>query len=123
MVAGIVGVSCIVLSRVTGPWALGGSVLVALSIAVSDALRRGELGLRQAGLFMVTLAGALAAWALAVVALLALFDLPVESWLLVLLAGSVADAIAGALLMRRREAPSARSQPAVRASDERRRAA
>jgi hypothetical protein len=91
------------------PTAVSGLVLVAFGISVLDGVGRGRLEPRQLGLFVAIIAGALAAWAAAVLALLAVFGLPVGGHVWALLWSGLAGVFLGAVILRRSsEAPSVR---------------
>jgi hypothetical protein len=98
--SGAVGAFAVESSGVSGPWAVVGGVLLSVALAAFDALGRGRIGRRQAGLAVTALAAALGTWAGAVTIFLTLLELPVESNVTVLLGGSLCALAAGVLLLR-----------------------
>jgi hypothetical protein len=92
------------------PTAVSGLVLLAFGISVLDGVGRRRLEPRQLGLFVAIIAGALAAWAAAVLAVLAVFGLPAGGHVWTLLWSGVAGGLLGAVLLRRWSVtPSVRS--------------
>ena len=83
------------------PTAVSGLVLVAFGISVLDGVGRRRLEPRQLGLFVAIIAGALAAWAAAVLAVLAVFGLPAGGHVWTLLWSGLAGGILGVVLLRR----------------------
>jgi hypothetical protein len=97
------------------PTAVSGLVLVAFGVSVLDGVGRRRLEPRQLGLFVAIIAGSLAAWAAAVLAVLAVFGLPAGGHVWTLLWSGLAGGVLGAILLRRWSVtPSVRS---VDASD------
>jgi hypothetical protein len=82
------------------PTAVSGLVLVAFGISVLDGVGRRRLELRQLGLFVAIIAGSLAAWATAVLAVLAVFGLPAGGHVWALLWSGLAGGLLGVLLRR-----------------------
>jgi hypothetical protein len=87
-------------SSVRGPVAVVGLVLVALGLAAFDAIDRGRLGSRHAGLVAAVVGGGLGSWSLAIVALLVLLELPVDRHLWMILASGAIGLVAGLLVVR-----------------------
>jgi hypothetical protein len=87
-------------ATVRGPVAAIGLVLVALGLAAFDAIDRGQVERRHAGLVAVIVGGGLGTWALAIVTLLALLKLPVDTHLWVVLALATAGLILGGAVIR-----------------------
>lgn len=79
-----------------------GLLLVALGLAAFDATDRGRVETRHAGLVAVVVGGGLGSWALAIVTLLALLELPVDAHLWVVLASGTAGLILGGAVIRGR---------------------
>jgi hypothetical protein len=117
-----VGVFLIESSAVRGPMATVGLILVALGLAAFDAIDRGGLGTRHAGLVAVVVGGGLGSWSLAIVALLVLLELPVDPHLWMVLASGAFGVVTGLLVVRGsvpwvaargRRRPSSRTQAGV----------
>ena len=83
------------------PTAVSGLVLVAFGISVLDGVGRRRLELRQLGLFVAIIAGSLAAWAAAVLAVLAVFSLPAGGHVWALLWSGLAGGLLGGVFLRR----------------------
>jgi hypothetical protein len=88
-------------STVRGPGAAVGLFLVALGLAAFDAIDRGGVGARHAGIVAVVVGGGLGSWSLAIVALLVLLKLPVDVHLWMILAAGALGTAAGSILVRR----------------------
>jgi hypothetical protein len=82
------------------PTAVSGLVLVAFGISVLDGVGRLRLEFRQLGLFAAIIAGSLAAWAAAVLAVLAVFGLPAGGHVWVFLWSGLAGGILGVAFLR-----------------------
>jgi hypothetical protein len=96
-----VGAFIIEASDAHRPTAVSGLVLVAFGISVLDGVGRRRLEPRQLGLFVAIIAGGLAAWAGAVLAVLAVFGLPAGGHVWTLLWAGLAGGILGAVFLRR----------------------
>jgi hypothetical protein len=83
------------------PRAVSGLMLVAFGISVLDGVGRRRLEFRQLGLFVAIIAGSLAAWAAAVLAVLAVFGLPAGGHVWALLWSGLAGGILGLVFLRR----------------------
>jgi uncharacterized RDD family membrane protein YckC len=75
-------------------------VLVAFGISVLDGVGRRRLEFLQLGLFLAIIAGSLAAWAAAVLAVLAVFGLPAGGHVWALLWSGLARGILGVFFLR-----------------------
>jgi hypothetical protein len=82
------------------PTAVSGLVLVAFGISVLDGVGRRRLEFLQLGLFLAIIAGSLAAWAAAVLAVLAVFGLPAGGHVWALLWSGLARGILGVFFLR-----------------------
>jgi hypothetical protein len=96
-----IGTFLIESSSVRGPVAVIGLILVALGLAAFDAIDRGEVGARHAGLVAAVVGGGLGSWSLAIVALLVLLELPVDSHLWAILGSGAIGLLAGLVVVRR----------------------
>jgi drug/metabolite transporter (DMT)-like permease len=99
--AAAVGAFIIESSAAHRPMAVSGLVLVAFGISVLDGVGRRRLDSRQLGLFVAIIGGSLAAWAAAVLAVLAVFALPAGGHVWALLWSGLAGGILGVVLLRR----------------------
>jgi hypothetical protein len=95
-----VGAFLIESSGVRGPTATVGLILMALGLAAFDAIDRGGLGTRHAGLVAVVVGSGLGSWSLAIVALLLLLELPVDPHLWMVLASGAFGVVTGLLVVR-----------------------
>jgi hypothetical protein len=82
------------------PTAVSGLVLVAFGISVLDGVGRCWLEFLQLGLFVAIIAGSMAAWAAAVLAVLAVFGLPAGGRVWALLWSGLAGGILGVFFLR-----------------------
>lgn len=82
-----------------GPVAWAGFLLLAVGLAVLDGVSQRRLGPRQIGLASMLVGTTAFLWSALVVALLALFGLPVPGFVYVVLALSVPVVVAGAWLL------------------------
>jgi drug/metabolite transporter (DMT)-like permease len=98
--ATVLGTFIIESSAAHRPTAVSGLVLVAFGISVLDGVGRRRLEPRQLGLFVAIIAGALAAWAAAVLAVLAVFGLPAGGHVWTLLWSGLAGGILGVVFLR-----------------------
>jgi hypothetical protein len=96
-----VGAFIIESSAAHRPTAVSGLMLVAFGISVLDGVGRRRLEFRQLGLFVAIIAGSLAAWAAAVLAVLAVFGLPAGGHVWALLWSGLAGGILGLVFLRR----------------------
>jgi hypothetical protein len=117
-----IGAFLIESSGVRGPVATVGLILVALGLAAFDAMDRGGLETRHAGLVAVVVGGGLGSWSLAIVALLLLLELPVDPHLWMVLASGAFGVVTGVLVVRGgipwvtargRRRPSSRSRAGI----------
>jgi hypothetical protein len=94
------GLFLLILAGFTGVAAMVGVLAICAGVGLVDAAGLGELGPRQAGIFLMVLGIGLGFWALSVVVLLVGLGLPVEGAPLMILTASVPAAAVGGLLVR-----------------------
>jgi hypothetical protein len=98
--AAVGGLLLLILAGFTGVAALIGVIALCAGVALVDAAGRGELGPRQAGLFLVVLGLGLGFWGFLVVLLLWGLGLPVEGPPLLVLAVCIPASLVGWVLVR-----------------------
>jgi hypothetical protein len=99
-------------NAVRGPAAVIGLAFLAVGLAAFDALDRGRIEPRHAGMVAAVIGGGLGSWSLVIVALLALLGIPVDTHLWLIMASGALGVIVGVILIGTR--PSVMARPARR---------